>query len=331
MRYKEIGQSGIQASVVTFGAFGIGGGFQFPDTNDTQSIRAIHAALDLGINIIDTAPVYGFGHSEEIVGQAIKGRRDKVIVSTKCGLWWGDEEGSYRFTWDGHRVKRNLSPRTIRMEVEQSLKRLGTDYIDIYYTHNPAMEPFLTPIEETIEVLMQLKQEGKIRAIGASNCEPHHVQSYIDYGEISIVQKKFNMLSREPEQAILPLCNEHQISFHAYSPLAQGLLTGHIRPDHVLEPNDPRQNDAWWHGRNLKLATEFAGGLVEIGSEYGVSASSIAVAYLLNKHANVNVICGIRKEKHLHENIAGAEVVLPPNVIAELDFRLQKLELAAEL
>lgn len=139
------------------------------------------------------------------------------------------------------------------------------------------------------------------------------------------------MLSREPEQAILPLCNEHQISFHAYSPLAQGLLTGHIRPDHVLEPNDPRQNDAWWHGRNLKLATEFAGGLVEIGSEYGVSASSIAVAYLLNKHANVNVICGIRKEKHLHENIAGAEVVLPPNVIAELDFRLQKLELAAEL
>lgn len=189
MRYKEIGQSGIQASVVTFGAFGIGGGFQFPDTNDTESIRAIHAALDLGINIIDTAPVYGFGHSEEIVGQAIKGRRDNVIISTKCGLWWGDEEGSYRFTWDGHRVKRNLSPRTIRMEVEQSLKRLGTDYIDIYYTHNPAMEPFLTPIEETIEVLMQLKQEGKIRAIGASNCEPHHVQSYIDYGEISIVQK----------------------------------------------------------------------------------------------------------------------------------------------
>lgn len=100
----------------------------------------------------------------------------------------------------------------------------------------------------------------------------------------------------------------------------------------MLEPNDPRQNDAWWHGRNLKLATEFAYGLVEIGSEYGVSASSIAVAYLLNKHANVNVICGIRKEKHLHENILRiAEVVLPPNVIAELDFRLQKLELAAEL
>ena len=121
----KIGNSGIFASNITFGAMGIGGGFRYPDTDDNESIRAIHAALDAGINFIDTAPVYGFGHSEEVIGRAIKGRRDKVVISTKCGLWWDDDEGSYRFTWEGKDVKRNLSARTLKIELENSLKRLN--------------------------------------------------------------------------------------------------------------------------------------------------------------------------------------------------------------
>ncbi|MEK5234794.1 aldo/keto reductase [Paenibacillus sp. FSL L8-0470] len=329
MKTMQIGSSGIEASVLTLGAFGMGGGFQFPDTDDRESIRAIHAALDAGINCIDTAPVYGFGHSEEIVGQAIKGRRDKVILSTKCGLWWGDEEGSYRFTWEGRRVKRNLSPRVVRIEVEESLKRLGTDYIDIYYTHNPAMEPFLTPIEETIGTLMELKKEGKIRAIGASNCESHHIQSYIGHGEISIVQKKYNMLSREAEADVLPLCKDNGISFHAYSPLAQGLLSGHIGKDYQLPQDDPRHNDRWWQGEAFLLAVDFARELEALALEFGISTSSLAVAYLRAKHEHVNVILGIRKERHLHENLAGADFRFPDGAVEEIDRRLNRLHLSA--
>ncbi|MCM3698781.1 aldo/keto reductase [Paenibacillus macerans] len=325
MKYMEIGKSGIQASVITFGAFGIGGGFQFPGTDDAESIRAIETALDFGVNIIDTAPVYGFGHSEEIIGKAIKGKRDKVVLSTKCGLWWGDDEGSYRFTWEGKRVKRNLSPRTIKIEVEQSLKRLGTDYIDIYYTHNPACEPFLTPIEDTIDTLIRLKKEGKIRAIGASNCEPHHIRSYIEQGEIAIVQRKYNMLSREVEAEILPLCKENGISFHAYSPLAQGLLSGNIHKDYVVPKDDPRNGDSWWQSEKFTHAVDFAGYLTQIGKEYGVSAGAIAIAYLRAKHEYVNVICGIRKERHLHENILGAQVSLSTDTMEELDRRLNRL------
>lgn len=330
MKTMQIGNSGIEASVLTLGAFGMGGGFQFPDTDDAESIRAIHAALDAGITCIDTAPVYGFGHSEEIVGQAIKGRkRDQVILSTKCGLWWGDEEGSYRFTWEGKRVKRNLSPRTIRIEVEESLRRLGTDYIDLYYTHNPAMEPFLTPIEETIATLLDLKKEGKIRAIGASNCEPHHIRSYIEHGEIAIVQKKYNMLSREAESEVLPLCRNSGISFHAYSPLAQGLLSGHIGSDYTLAQDDPRNSDRWWQGDAFLLAVEFGKGLASLAQEYGISASSLAVAYLRAKHQHVNVILGIRKERHLHENIAGADFRFPDGGVEEIDRRLEQLHHAA--
>ncbi len=329
MKTMPIGNSGIEASVVTLGAFGIGGGFQFPDTDDGESVRVIHAALDAGINCIDTAPVYGFGHSEEIVGQAIKGRRDRVILSTKCGLWWGDEEGSYRFTWEGRRVKRNLSPRTIRIEVEESLRRLGTDYIDIYYTHNPAIEPYLTPVEDTVATLLDLKREGKIRAIGASNCEPHHIRSYIEHGEIAIVQKKYNMLSREAEEEILPLCRDKGISFHAYSPLAQGLLSGHIGLDNRLAPDDPRHNDPWWQGKAFVLAVEFAQGLAKLAGEYGITASSLSVAYLRAKHEHVNVILGIRKERHLHENVAGADFRFPDRAVEEIDRRLNKLHFDA--
>ncbi|ASA20354.1 aldo/keto reductase [Paenibacillus donghaensis] len=328
MKRMQIGNSGIEASVLTLGAFGMGGGFQFPDTDDTESIRAIHATLDAGINCIDTAPVYGFGHSEEIVGKAIKGRRDQVVLSTKCGLWWGDEEGSYRFTWEGRRVKRNLSPRTIRIEVEESLKRLDTDYIDIYYTHNPAMEPFLTPIEETIDTLIQLKKEGKIRAIGASNCEPQHIHSYIEHGEIAIVQKKYNMLSREAEAEVLPLCKDNNISFHAYSPLAQGLLSGHIGKGHVLPKDDTRHGDRWWQGEAFQLAVDFAQELALLAKEYSISTSSLAVAYLRAKHEHVNVILGIRKERHLHENLAGGSVSLTDDTVAEIDRRLQLLHAA---
>ncbi|WP_025719935.1 aldo/keto reductase [Paenibacillus polymyxa] len=322
MEYREIGRSGIKASAVTLGAWGIGGGFQFPDTDDNESIHTIHAALDAGVNIIDTAPVYGFGHSEEIVGKAIQGRRDQVIISTKCGLWWGDDEGSYRFTWEGRRVKRNLSRRTIRVEVEESLKRLNTDYIDIFYTHNPAVAPFMTPIEETVGVLMDLKREGKIRAIGASNCEPHHINSYLELGEISIVQRRYHMLSREVEAEILPLCQANGISFHAYSPLANGLLTGKYNRDYRAPEGSARAGDPLWGPELYPSVLDFVDSLEDIGKQLNCSRACLAVAYLLAKGNHINVIFGARKEKHLQDHLLSAELKLSGDIITEIDRRI---------
>lgn len=321
MRYQEIGQSGIEASVITFGAMGVGGGFRYPDADDAESIRAIHHALDEGINFIDTAPVYGFGHSEEVIGKAIKGRRDKVVISTKCGLWWGDDEGSYRFTWEGKEVRRNLSPRTLRIELERSLKLLQTDYIDVYYTHNPACPPFLTPIEETIDVLNEFKKEGKIRTIGVSNCETHHIQSYLERGDLSIVQRKYNILDRTTAGEVLPFAKEHNLSFHGYSTLEKGLLAGTIKKGYSAE-DDPVRNDgsALWKQPGLDIAIEFAESLErDIASDLGLTLAELSVAYSISQ--GVNPLIGIRKERHVDSVIRAADVDLPGDVIAEINAR----------
>ncbi len=327
----EIGTSGIIASNITFGAMGIGGGFRYPDSDDAESIRAIHAALDAGITLIDSAPVYGFGHSEEVIGKAIKGRRDKVIISTKCGLWWDDDEGSYRFTWEGKDVKRNLSARTIKIELEKSLKRLGADYIDIYYTHNPACPPFETPIEETIATLEEFKREGYIRAIGASNADIHHVQSYLDLGSVDIVQRRYSMFDHGVEQDLFAFAREKGLSLHGYSVLEKGLFGGSIKKGHDLAHDEARNNagsnapgNIWSSQNALDLAVDYAESLDrEIAAPLGLSLSELAIAYSVNK--GVNPIVGIRRERHVASIVRGSETDLSSGTIAEIDRRADEL------
>lgn len=318
MKYTNIGTTAIKASVVTFGAMGIGGGFRYPDADDAVSIRAIRAALDRGINIFDTAPVYGFGHSEALIGRALQGSRGDAIISTKCGLWWGDDEGSYRFTWDGHAVKRNLSPRAIRIEVEESLRRLRTDYIDIYYTHNPASEPFLTPIDDTIDTLISLRDEGKILAIGASNCPPGDVESYLARNAIDIVQRKYNVLEREVEADILPLVDSRALSLHAYSPLANGLLSGRFGVEHTVSATEPRGANPLWTSGLYPLALDLVEGLRTIADELGCSTAALSIAYLLKSSEAVNVIGGIRKESHLDDLCSAADLTLADEQFARI-------------
>ena len=330
-RQIEIGTSGIVASNITMGAMGIGGGFRYPDSDDGESIRAIHAALDAGITLIDTAPVYGFGHSEEVIGKAIKDRRDKVVVSTKCGLWWDDDEGSYRFTWEGKRVKRNLSARTLRIELENSLKRLGTDYIDVYYTHNPACPPFDTPIEETMGVLEEFKREGYIRAIGASNAEVHHVQSYLDLGSVDIVQRRYSMFDHGVERDLFPFAREKGLSLHGYSVLEKGLFGGSIKKGHDLAHDEARNNagsnapgNIWSSQQALDIAVETADALDrDIATPLGLSLAELAIAYSVNK--GVNPIVGIRRERHVSSVVRGSEVDLPDELIDEIDRRADEL------
>lgn len=318
MKYRTIGRTDIEGSVITFGAMAIGGGERYPDADDAVSLRALQAAFDSGITVVDSAPVYGFGHSEELIGKAIKGRRDEVVVSTKCGLWWGDDEGSYRFTWDGHAVKRNLSPRTIRIEVEESLRRLDTDYIDIYYTHNPAMPPFVTPHEDTVAVLVELRDAGKIRAIGASNCPPEDIEASLAADAIEIVQRKYSLLDRSIEADILPLVERSGLSLHAYSPLGNGILTGKFAAGDAVPAAGSRDIDPYF-GELMPQALRLVDGLRGIADDLGTTVAALSIAALLHRSPAVNVIAGIRREDQLADSLAAADLELSADVLGSID------------
>jgi methylglyoxal reductase len=222
MQYRKLAQTDMTVSAVALGAWAIGGGPWWGENDDDLSVRAIHAALDAGINLIDTAPVYGFGHSEEVVGRALKGRREKVILSTKCGLWWHSQTGGFSFELDGRKVYRNLGPDTIRQEVEHSFRRLGTDYIDILHTHWQEEQPGHTPIPDTMDCLMELRRQGKIRAIAVSNASCGQMDEYRAHGILSANQPHFSMLDREIEANLVPYCLAHDISILAYSHWCRG-------------------------------------------------------------------------------------------------------------
>ena len=240
MKTRALGGSGIQASVVAFGAWAIGG-WTWGGADENESINAIHAFLDAGGNLIDTAPVYGFGRSEEIVGKAIADRRDKVVLATKCSMRWDLNDAQKRraakkfstndenIEWTGEKSDKTFdvyiySGRDgIREEVERSLKRLRTDVIDLYQTH---WQDDSTPIEERMGALEELKREGKIRAIGVSNATPAQIDEYKKFGRVDSDQEKYSMLDRELEEVNLAKAAKENFAILAYSPLAQGLLTG---------------------------------------------------------------------------------------------------------
>ncbi|TIR34434.1 MAG: aldo/keto reductase, partial [Mesorhizobium sp.] len=193
---RSIGKSGVVASAVGLGTWAIGG-WMWGGTDEAESIAAIQASIDAGVSLIDTAPAYGLGRSEEIVGKAIKGRRDRAVIATKCGLNWHSKKGNHFFDQDGTPVNRYLGADGIAYEVEQSLRRLGTDYIDLYITH---WQDPTTPIAETMEALERLKSAGKIRAIGASNLNAAELQQYVAAGQLDAIQERYSMLDREIEQ-----------------------------------------------------------------------------------------------------------------------------------
>ena len=328
MQYMKIGNSGIEASRISLGGLSMGGGAWWNGTDDAESIRTIHYALDHGINLIDTAPLYGFGHSEEIIGKALADRRDKAVVSTKFGMIWDKREGTYWSDKGGESIYINVSAPVIREEILRSLKRLNTDYIDIYYPHNPARAPFLTPVEETVEALMRLKQEGHIRAIGTSNAAPANVEEYLACGcEIDILQRKYNILEREfVETNLLPICRKHNMSFHAYSPLERGILTGKYRKDYQVDPLDARTKLLWWKPENYPLAIDFVDGLEDLCRKNQCTLTDLAVAFLLAQGSYINVICGAHKPEQIEDDIRAAGVSLSEEDVAEIRRRVEELE-----
>jgi methylglyoxal reductase len=310
MQYRTLGKTNISASAVALGTWAIGGGPWWGDSDDNQSIKAIQAAVDAGVTLIDTAPAYGFGHSEEIVGKAIKGQRDKLILSTKCGLWWQDERGTSFFEMGDKHVKRCLLPATIAEEVEISLRRLGTDYIDLYHTHWQSEDLDKYPIEDTMQCLMKLKEEGKIRAIAASNVDLEHIKQYQAAGILDAIQPRYSMLDREIEKEILPYCQASGISALAYSPLEQGLLTGKIGMDQTFAEGVYRNQIPWYAPQNREKVLNMLEGWSDLLTKYNCSLSQLVIAWTVAQEGITFVLCGARKEAHVSDNVGAADLEL---------------------
>jgi len=307
MEKRKIGKSNIDASVICLGTWAIGGGPWWGDSDDQESIKAIKASVDAGITFIDTAPAYGFGHSEEVVGKAVKGIRDKVVLSTKCGLWWHGDEGTHFFDMDGYTVRRCLKPETMRRELELSLKRLDTDYIDLYITHWQEAGDSPTPIADTMGCLLDFKKEGKIRAIGASNTSLDDIREYTKNGQLDAVQERYTMLDRHLEPDYTNLCGELGVSIMAYSTLEQGLLTGKIGMDAVFSDTEYRNEIPWFKPENRRKVLSMLSGWKDLTAKYDCTLAQLVVAWTAVQKGITFPLVGARKERHAQENAkAGA-------------------------
>ena len=329
MNTYPIGNSGFDASRIGFGAWAIGGGAVWGgEPDDGESIRAIHAAIDCGINFIDTAPAYGFGRSERIVGKAIREIRDKVVLATKCGLWWQDQRGSMFVELDGKVLRRSLRPDTIRIEVEHSLTRLQTDHIDLYQIHWPAMPPVATPIADSMACLMTLRDQGKIRAIGVCNVSARELNRYRHAGPVASAQFRYSMLNRQAEQDVLPYCSEHHLAAITYMSLEQGLLTGKIGMDRIFTPSEFRSNaswNPWFRLENRRRILELLAGWKALTQKYDCSVAQLVIAWTLAQRGVTHVLCGARNQQQVLENAHASDLQISKADLQRIESDLANL------
>lgn len=296
MNVIKLGRGGPEITEIGLGTWAIGGGWKhgWGAQDDKESVEAIHRSLDLGVNWIDTAAVYGLGRSERVVGEALKGRRDKVILATKCGLIW-DDQGE---------VSRDLRPESIRREIEASLKRLQTDYVDLYQFHWPDTDTHV-PVEASWQEMVRLRQEGKVRYCGVSNFDVRLLQRCEAIHHVASLQPPYNMLRREVEEEILPYCRQHGIGVVAYSPMYSGVLTGKFDPSRLKE-GDWRLTAGGFTGPGLARNLAFVDAVRPIADRYGKTAGHLAVAWVLMNSAVTSAIVGARRTDQAAENVGGS-------------------------
>lgn len=319
MEHRRLGTSDLELPVVTFGAWAIGGLF-WGGSDDDEAVKAIQAAMDHGIDAIDTAPMYGCGHSEVLVGRAIKGRRNKVKVLTKCGLRWDSTEGEFYFTIkapDGKDVAvyKNTRAASIRHECEQSLKRLGIDAIDLYQVHWPSAS---APAEETMGALVRLREEGKIRHIGMCNYRAADLAEAMNFGPIISDQIKYNLLERDIESDPLPFCRQHNLGVIGYSPMALGLLTGKVTMDRTFADTDIRSRMPWYQPANRRRVLAALDEVRPIADTHRATLAQMAVAWVLARQGVTTALVGARNARQVAENAAAAALRLDEHELATL-------------
>jgi aryl-alcohol dehydrogenase-like predicted oxidoreductase len=298
MQKRQLGKNGPELSIIGLGAWAIGGSWAWGwgENDDQESIRTIQRAIDLGVNWIDTAPIYGHGHSEKIVGQAIKGRRDKVFIATKCGLVWDDQR----------RIRNDITAKSIRQEVEASLERLGVDVIDLYQIH----WPYANHSEaEAWRELSKLKKEGKVRWIGVSNFDVPLLTQCEKINHIDSLQPPYSLFDRHIEENILPFCKQNNIGVIPYSPMFSGLLSGRFDRAKLAEDDWRTKNDMF-NEPQLSQNLEFVNKLRTIADKYNKTVGHIAVAWILAQPGITSAIVGARTVQHIEENVLVDEIML---------------------
>jgi aryl-alcohol dehydrogenase-like predicted oxidoreductase len=312
MEYRKLGNSDVKVTPIAFGAWAIGG-WMWGGSEEKEAISAIHAAYDAGITTIDTAPVYGFGKSEELVGRAMKDkRRDSYQILTKFGMNWMTEEGEYFFDStdnDGRPFKmyKWSSRKRVMQECEESLRRLKTDYIDLYQIHWPDRS---TAVNESFEAVQQLIEEGKVRAAGVCNYTVELVEEALKTIQLVSNQVPYSLINRSIEENVLPQALEKGLSIIPYSPLQRGLLTGKIKPGHQFSEGDTREGNRFYTAENIRRTNDLLEKLKPIAEAHDASIAQLVINWTINRPGIGTVLVGARNAQQVHSNRGALDFTL---------------------
>jgi aryl-alcohol dehydrogenase-like predicted oxidoreductase len=328
MEYRQFSNSNLKVSAITFGAWAIGG-WLWGGADRNDALDAIDAAIDAGMTTIDTAPVYGFGQSEEIIGKAIKGKRDKLQILTKYGLSWNGTKGQFYFkstSNDGKPVEiyRYSNKESIIKECEFSLKNLGTDYIDLYQIHwsDPT-----TPIQETMEAMDMLIKQGKVRYAGVCNFDENLVAETLKYFPIISDQVPYSMVNRDIETKLIPYCLKSNIGILAYSPLQRGILTGKIQKGYDFKTGDTRPLTPYYKEPNLSHILDFIETIRPIAETHRATVGQVVINWTIQQPCVTSALVGARNRAQVSDNIKALDFMLTKEELKDINHKLNQLKI----